>query len=126
VLIVKRETLVKFWESRTHDARRAEKDLEVWYAITQNVNWKHFGSLRQTFGSADQVGSCVVFDVGNNRFRLIGRVNYGAGVVNVLKVMDHPEYDKKAWIRQCGCDSPAPKPEPDPKQPAPRTRKKKR
>lgn len=31
---------------------------------------------KQTFGSADQVGNCVVFDVGSNRYRLIGRVLY--------------------------------------------------
>ena len=29
-------------------------------------------ALKQTFESADQVGNCVVFDVGNNRFRLFG------------------------------------------------------
>ena len=67
-------------------------------------------ALRQTFGSADQVGNCVVFDVGNNRYRLIGRVKYGtinyrAGMIFILKVMDHQEYDNKLWIEQCGCRS---------------------
>jgi mRNA-degrading endonuclease HigB of HigAB toxin-antitoxin module len=38
---------------------------------------------------SDQVGNCVVFDVGNNRYRLIGRVKYEQHIVYVLKVMDH-------------------------------------
>ena len=55
------------------------------------------------------MGNCLVFDVGNNRFRLIGRVNYAQGIVYVLKAMDHTEYDKMAWIAGCGCNSPPPK-----------------
>jgi hypothetical protein len=51
----------------------------------------------------------VVFDVGNNRFRLIGRVNYRYGIVYVLKVMDHREYDKNLWVDSCGCHKPPPK-----------------
>jgi len=50
-----------------------------------------------------------VFDVGNNRFRLIGRVNYTRGIVYVLRVMDHPEYDKNLWVDDCGCHKPPPK-----------------
>jgi hypothetical protein len=50
-----------------------------------------------------------VFDVGNNRYRLIGRLNYRAGIVYVLKVMDHKEYDKKRWVDDCGCRRPPPK-----------------
>jgi len=51
----------------------------------------------------------VVFDVGNNRYRLIGRVNYARGIVYVLKVMDHAEYDKNRWPDDCGCHKPPPK-----------------
>ena len=55
------------------------------------------------------MGNCVVFDVGNNRYRLIGRVNYARGIVYVLTVMDHAEYDKGRWIGDCGCHEPPPK-----------------
>lgn len=71
-------------------------------------DWANFAELKQTFGSADQVGNCIVFDVGNNRYRLIGRVNYQAGIVYVLKVMDQAEYDKKLWPAECGCHRPPP------------------
>ena len=35
----------------------------------------------------------VVFDIGNNRYRLIGRVFYPHKHY-VLRVMDHEEYDR--------------------------------
>ncbi len=54
-------------------------------------------------------GNCVLFDVGNNRLRLVGRVNYGKGIIYVLRVMDHSEYDKKSWVEDCGCHKPPPK-----------------
>ena len=83
--------------------------LSAWRKTTEHADWDNFFSLRQTFGSADQVGNCVVFDVGNNRFRLIGRVNYAKGIVYVLKVMDHLEYDRNTWVDDCGCHQPPPK-----------------
>src|SRR5438270_7692358 len=106
VRIISRRRLREFWQSRKKDAAVAERDLSAWIKTTKNAVWDNFASLRQTFGSADQVGNCVVFDVGNNRFRLIGRINYGAGIVYVLRVMDHAEYDKQLWIDSCGCDKP--------------------
>jgi mRNA interferase HigB len=110
--------LRQFWEARKADPRIAEADLSSWYKIARKAEWSHFGALRQTFGSADQVGNCVVFDVGNNRFRLIGRVNDTRGIVYVLRVMDHQEYDKGLWIDSCGCRTPPPKRSDATKRPA--------
>jgi mRNA interferase HigB len=109
VRIISRRRLREFWGSRKSDSAIAERDLSAWYKIAKHAEWANFGALRQTFGAADQVGNCVVFDVGNNRFRLIGRVNYARGVIYVLRVMDHAEYDKKRWVDDCGCHRPPPR-----------------
>ncbi len=106
--VISRRMLREFWESRKSDPEIALRDLSAWYKLAKNARWANFGALKQTFGSADQVGNCVVFDVGNNRFRLIARVNYVKAVVYVLKVMDHREYDRGSWIDDCGCHRPAP------------------
>jgi mRNA interferase HigB len=127
VRVIAKPALITFWESRktTAESKIAERDLSAWYKIAMGADWAHFGALKQTFGSADQVGNCVVFDVGNNRFRLIGRVNYITRVIYVLKVMDHEEYDKGAWIDSCGCHEPPPKRKARPKaKPNPRGPKK--
>lgn len=121
--IISRGRLVRFWESRKQDSALAERDLAAWYKIAKAAAWGHWGDLKQTFGSADQVGNCVVFDVGNNRFRLIGRVNYVRGIIYILKVMDHQEYDKKLWVGQCGCHKPPPKRSGPPEKRSPGKRK---
>ena len=83
--------------------------MSAWYKLARHADWPNFGALKQTFGSADRVGNCVVFDVGNNRYRLVCRVNFKTGVVYVLEPMDHAEYDKKLWVDRCGCHEPPPK-----------------
>lgn len=101
------ETRIKeFWLSRKKDALDAEKYMTVWIKLARSATWKDFGDLKQTFGTADQVGNCTVFDVGNNRYRMIGRVNFAAGKIFVLKIMDHAEYDKKRWPTDCRCHLP--------------------
>jgi mRNA interferase HigB len=112
VHVISRRALVAFWQSRTGDARIAERDLSAWYKIADKADWANFAALKQTFGSADQVGHCVVFYVGNNRYRLIALVKYGArgrGTLFVKKVMGHAEYDKQTWPGECGCLTPPPR-----------------
>ena len=122
--IISKSRLAAFWEGRKADSAVAERDLIAWYKLTEGASWGNFGQLKQTFGSADQVGNCVVFDVGNNRFRLIGRVNYRRGIIYVLDVMDHRRYDRKRWIDDCGCRRPPPKPpSAPPTTPEPTTRR---
>jgi mRNA interferase HigB len=107
--VISKARLRDFWNSRKHDTEAAERFLSAWYKLAKASAWEHFRALKQTFGSADQVGNCVVFDVGNNRFRLIARVNYRWGRLYVLAVMDHAEYDKNRWPEDCGCYKPPPK-----------------
>ncbi|HKI34664.1 MAG TPA: type II toxin-antitoxin system HigB family toxin [Gemmataceae bacterium] len=107
--VISRRRLREFWQSRKNDAKVAERDLSAWYKPARSAAWANFGALRQTFGSADQVSNCVVFDVGSNRFRLIGRLNYARGIIDVLRVMDHAEYDKQLWVEARGCHKPPPK-----------------
>jgi mRNA interferase HigB len=101
--------LREFWESRKHDAETAERDLMAWLTVANEEDWANFAAIKQTFGSADRVGNCVVFDVGNNRFRLIARINHRKGIIYTLRVMDHPEYNKKKWVDDCRCHEPPPK-----------------
>ena len=107
--VIAKSHIRRFWESRTGDSEVAQKDLLTWFKLAENADWANFRALKRTFGSADQVGNCVVFDVGNNRFRLIGRVSYGSGRLYILKVMDHDEYDKGRWADDCGCHEPPPR-----------------
>ena len=106
--VISRRRLREFWEARKNQADAARIVLLTWWKLTKNADWPNFASVKQTFGSVDQVGNCLVFDVGNNRFRLISRINYRRSIVYVLRVMDHAEYDKDRWADECGCFKPPP------------------
>jgi mRNA interferase HigB len=99
VRIISKRRLREYWESRKHDSEIAKPDFSTWYKAAGSAAWANFGELRQTFGSADQVGNCVVFDVGNNRYRLIGRINYRKGIIYVLGPMDHRDSGQKTLDR---------------------------
>jgi mRNA interferase HigB len=105
--VISKSRLRSFWESHKNRAD-AERWLSAWYKIAKVAEWVNFAALKQTFGSADQVGNCVVFDVGGNRYRLISRVLYPHRLY-VLRVMDHAEYDRVPWAKQCGCHHPPPR-----------------
>jgi mRNA interferase HigB len=124
VRVISKRRLVESWASRKtgDESRPAERGLTSWLTPAKGADRGNFGALKQTFGTADVVGNGVVFDVGNNRFRLVGRINYHAHVIYVLKVMDHAEYDRKSWVDSCGCDDPPPA-RPDPSRPPSRAGK---
>lgn len=105
--VISKSRLRLFWEFHKNRAD-AERWLSAWYKIVKKADWPNFAGLKQTFGSADQVDNCVVFDVGNNRYRLISRVFYPHRLY-VLRVMDHAEYDRVPWAKQCGCHHPPPR-----------------
>jgi len=107
--VISRSRLRDFWLGRNDDAKRAERELAAWYKLAKQADWKNFAELKGTFPSTDQVGNCAVFDVGNNRYRLIGRVIYAKRRLYVLKVMDHAEYDRNHWPDDCGCHRPPPR-----------------
>lgn len=106
VRVISKKALRLFWEQPKHrqDAKRA---LTGWYKAVLAAEWHQFAELRRTFNSADQLGDCVVFNIGGNKYRLIGRVRYAKeaipGVVYVLMVMTHAEYDENTWPQECGC-----------------------
>ena len=55
---------------------------------------EHFAELKATFNSADYVGNGkVVFDVGGNKYRIVGLVGFKTGRIFILFVGTHAEYD---------------------------------
>jgi len=85
------KTLRKFWEDGHADS---EKPLREWYRVTENARWSNFAELRGDFKSADLVGDRTIFDILNNRYRLIAIVNYRQHGVLVRWIGTHSDYDR--------------------------------
>lgn len=50
--------------------------LSVRLDVAGKTHWESFHELLQTYASADQVGSCLVFNIRGNNYRLICGVVY--------------------------------------------------
>lgn len=72
------------------------KRLSAWKAevASKTTVWASFQDIRDRYPRADKVGERYVFDIGGNRFRLIVKINFAAGLVAVRWFGTHAEYDK--------------------------------
>ncbi len=108
--VISKARLKQFWESPGHED--AEGPLRAWYTHVnhRSVAWQTWGDVKASFASASNVGDCVVFNIGGNKYRLITRIRYATQKVFVLKVMTHREYDEDKWKDECGCFEAPPPP----------------
>lgn len=105
--IISRRRLVEFWTARNR--RDAEPELRLWMSVVKAAAWTNPADVKATFGHrVDFVqvrrtkNTVAVFDVANNKYRLIAHVHYLAtrpakGRVYVLRILTHREYDQDKW-----------------------------
>jgi len=96
--VISRKRLKDFYEKE----KQAEQPLLAWYRIVKNSRFGNLAELRRTFPSADQVGSCTVFDIGGNKYRLITVIHFNTGKVFIRKALTHKQYDHGRWKGDCG------------------------
>ncbi|HET6882815.1 MAG TPA: type II toxin-antitoxin system HigB family toxin [Pirellulales bacterium] len=95
--VISRRKLREFWELHAD----AEQPLRGWLSMVKAANWKNLAEVHRTFPTADQVGRCTVFNIGGNKYRLIGAIHYNRGIVYVRHVLTHAEYDRDKWKAGC-------------------------
>ena len=89
--IIAKRTLRQFWARHP----QAETPLKVWFAMVSRAEWSGPADVRAMFGSADFVAdNRVIFDIGDNKFRIVVRVSYRFKRVLVKFVGTHREYDQ--------------------------------
>ncbi|HCL66263.1 MAG TPA: type II toxin-antitoxin system HigB family toxin [Rhizobium sp.] len=95
--VIAKSALVRFWERQPSGLPRkaAQAAMTEWYTTASEASWSHFDELRKTFNSADYVADGkVVFDVGGNKYRIVGLVAYRTKRIFILFVGTHAEYDE--------------------------------
>lgn len=90
--------LREFWQAGHADA---EAPLRAWYRVAERAGWRNLQDVRREFATADGVevrgDVLTVFNIGGNKYRLITRIRYDWGLINVRAVLTHTEYDKGRW-----------------------------
>ena len=78
-----------------------EARLAAWYRITKAAEWRNFADVKQSWRNVDSLGSCVVFDIGHNKCRLISYINYRSQKTFILHILTRAEYVKESWTNDC-------------------------
>ncbi|MNH89731.1 mRNA interferase HigB [compost metagenome] len=95
--VIAKSALVKFWERQPKGKLQAAAKAAMieWYATAADAEWNNFAEVKATFNAADYVSDGkVVFDVGGNKYRIVGLIGYRTKRVFILFVGTHAEYDK--------------------------------
>lgn len=73
----------------------SKQPLLTWAQVVKHAAWETPADIKQDFGTADLVGdNRVVFNTGGNKYRLVASVHFAKGIVWVIWVGAHEEYDR--------------------------------
>ena len=93
--VISRKRILDFLEAHPeYEATRGA--LLTWYRNATKAPWTNFGKVRETYGSADQVGRHVVFNIAGNKVRLVAEIRYSLKprLIYIRHVLTHAEYDE--------------------------------
>ena len=89
--IIARRTLHEFWAQHGE----AKGPLEAWYHEVKLATWSKSADLKARYPKATIVSSeRVVFDICNNRYRLVVVIKYKFHVVYIRFIGTHAEYGR--------------------------------
>ena len=89
----------------------AANEIGAWMTIVAGVRWHNFLEVRDTFRDADNVKGYVIFNIRQNRYRLVTIIHYAKtnserqtqGHIYIRSFLTHKEYDNPAnWDRRFG------------------------
>ena len=88
--MIAKRTLRELWR-RTP----AAEPLEAWHADVRAADWASPDMIRRRHARASiRRGHRVVFDIGDNKFRLVVHINYAYRVMYIRFVGTHADYDR--------------------------------
>ena len=89
--IIARKTLRDFSERHL----QAKPGLDAWYHEVKRTEWQLLSDVKTLYPKARIVGKDrVIFNIANNRYRLVVQINYETGIVYIRFVGTHKEYDR--------------------------------
>jgi mRNA interferase HigB len=84
--------------------RDTANEIKAWIASVKGVRWHNFPGVRGTFKDADNVKGYVIFNIRQNRYRLVTVIHYARttnqmrteGHVYIRSFLTHKDYDNPA------------------------------
>ena len=83
---------------------QAAREIRAWYKIACAAQWQNFIEVREVFQDADFVDGYVLFNIRQNRYRLVTIIHYAReresriteGHIYVRAFLTHRAYDNRA------------------------------
>lgn len=72
-------------------------ELLIWYRVAKSADWPNFAAVREIFPDADLVNGLLVFNVRQNRYRLIVYPVFSRRKLYLKALLSHKEYERKEW-----------------------------
>lgn len=89
--IISKKTLLTFAQKHPD----SEGPLLAWHSGAQKASWEKPNDIKGFSASADIINAKrVVFNIKGNHYRLVVDVEYEIGIVFIVRVLTHAEYDK--------------------------------
>ena len=89
--IIYRTTLVGFWKKFPD----SEQPLKSWFDEVRIATWISPNDLKKRYRNASIItNKRVVFNIKGNSYRLIVDVEYKIGIIFIVWIGSHKEYDK--------------------------------
>jgi mRNA interferase HigB len=79
----------------------SKSGLNTWYKTAKNATWKNLSEVKNTYPHADLYGSCTIFNISGNKYRLVVKIDYQGQIILIKHIMTHAEYDKDKWKKDC-------------------------
>ena len=91
--IISKRTLKDFYEQSNYlDSKSA---LESWHHEVLKMAWNNPNKIKAQYKNTSIVGdNKIVFNITGNKYRLIVKINYLAGIVFIKFIGTHKQYDK--------------------------------
>jgi mRNA interferase HigB len=82
----------------------AAKEIRAWYKIMRSARWRNFVEVRQVFKDADDIEGYVIFNLRQNRYRLVTIIHFARersgrlteGHIYIRSILTHKQYDNRA------------------------------
>jgi mRNA interferase HigB len=79
-------------------------EIRAWYKIVSAARWRNFIEVQQVFKDADDVDGYVIFNIRQNRYRLVTIIHYAReidarvtqGHIYIRAFLKHREYDNRS------------------------------
>ena len=89
--IIARRTLREYGDNEPG----AKSALDSWYHEAKKGYWKKPSDIKEQYGHASIVGNNrVVFNIAGNKYRLVVRIDYSAGMIFIRFIGTHAKYDE--------------------------------